>query len=142
MRDLQRNAPVEIVRLAMLAARKIVDAEIRQDPETLLAMLKRVIRFAHCTRPITLTAHPDVVTELEPQLRDGSLSVRWRRDTSLDRGDLRVDTNAGSLRAGSREQVRAMERAMLQAIRGTNTADASTRNQRRSSLPASQERSE
>ncbi|HUK66216.1 MAG TPA: flagellar assembly protein FliH [Anaeromyxobacteraceae bacterium] len=100
----------DAIEIAFLVARKILEAELKQGPEAIFALVRSAVRKAGASRRVSVRLHPEDAARLEEELghrEDETLSaarIELVPDTSVERGDCRVDTDFGQVdgRLGTR----------------------------------------
>ncbi len=100
LRQLER-ARDDIIKLAQAMAERIIGESLDLDPERLLSMAQRCINEARGATRVLLFVHPADATRLAQQIEGlgVSVEVRVQPDPGLQAGDLRIETDVGSLDA-------------------------------------------
>jgi flagellar assembly protein FliH len=111
-------AEPEIIRLALMVARKIIAREVEADPDILRGLLTRAMLKAAGADPIRLRLHPHAVEVLGPYLlemasRFAARGVEVVPDPFVDQAGVIVETRTGSVDARTETQLSKIERAMM-----------------------------
>lgn len=107
------RAEEDLVRLSVAAARRILGAELRLDPERMRHMVREVVARARRAKHATVRVHPDdvaAVQSLAESMDPPPLTVT--ADPSLDRGDCVLTTDLGEIDARLDVQLAALARAL------------------------------
>jgi flagellar assembly protein FliH len=107
---LAEQARSDAIEIGFQVARKILETELRQSPESLFALVRAAVRRAGESRRIAVRASPDDALLLQSEqgrsALDGLTSARIElvSDPGLQRGDCMVDTDFGQVdgRLGTR----------------------------------------
>jgi flagellar assembly protein FliH len=107
---LAEQARSDAIEIGFQVARKILETELRQNPESLFALVRAAVRRAGESRRIAVRVAPDDVGLLQSETGraalDGLTSARIElvSDPGLQRGDCMVDTDFGQVdgRLGTR----------------------------------------
>jgi flagellar assembly protein FliH len=113
-KTLMQQSERQMVQLALTLARRVVQREIRLDPELIAAMAHVAIKKLGISNPSTIRLHPDDYTVVA---RDGE---RWAGsnvsvvpDPSIARGGCMVESDFGNIDASLDRQFDEMARALL-----------------------------
>ena len=90
------------VTLAVLLAERLLGAALALDPARIADVARAVFAEARGARRAVVEAHPLDAEELRARISDGGLdlqSVEVRVDTALARGELRLQTDLGTIDA-------------------------------------------
>jgi flagellar biosynthesis/type III secretory pathway protein FliH len=100
-RTLDERAVDRVVDLARLLAERLLGEELRLDPTRVTALARQALTEAQGARRIELAAHPEDAPFLEKELElaGADAVVRVVHDPTRARGNLRLDTELGSLDA-------------------------------------------
>jgi flagellar assembly protein FliH len=107
-----------LLRLAVRIAERIIDAELRSDPETLRGIVREAVRPLIAAPEIRVRVHPQDVEAIEAAREAiatevGAREVEVHPDERLSPGSCRVETSLGTVDADLRDQLRAIEIALL-----------------------------
>jgi type III secretion protein L len=111
-------AEKQIVELALLAARRIIQKELYTSPETIVAVVSPLIKRAQRSQNITIRVHPQDLPALETALPELSAeaelvcSVQVEPDETIERGGCVVTTDIGTFDARIEVQLDALARAL------------------------------
>ncbi len=99
---LVEQARADAIEVGFMVARKILEAEIRQGPDALFALVRSAVRKAASSRRVSVRLHPEdaaLVGELLTREEDdaGGSTVEVVVDSALERGDCLVDTDFGQV---------------------------------------------
>jgi flagellar assembly protein FliH len=99
-RQLER-ASDDIIKLAQAMAERVIGESLNLDPQRLMSMAQRCINEARGANRVLLLVHPADATRLAQQIEGlgVSVEVRVQPDPELQTGDLRIETDVGSLDA-------------------------------------------
>jgi len=112
------SAKKQIVELALLAARRIIQKELCSAPETITAIVSPLVKRAQRAQSITIRVHPQDVPALEEAVGDLSAetellrSVMVEPDETIERGGCVVATDIGTFDARVEVQLDALARAL------------------------------
>jgi flagellar assembly protein FliH len=115
---LRRDAEIDLVKLALGIARRILCREVAADPDTVHAMIKVALDKLKHGELLKVRYHPALDKVLRGQLAGSIQSVEFQADAGLNPGDLVLDTMRGSLDVSVDSQIREMERFLLSRIGG------------------------
>jgi flagellar assembly protein FliH len=107
---LAEQARSDAIEIGFLVARRILETEVRQSPETLFALVRAAVRRAGESRRIALRVAPDDAPLLQSDAGRAALEglssarIELVSDAGLQRGDCLVDTDFGQVdgRLGTR----------------------------------------
>jgi flagellar biosynthesis/type III secretory pathway protein FliH len=89
------NARENVCAIAVAIARQMVMRELREDPDTVLALAERALAEIPVDQPVVVRVHPDDLAVLEslpaeddarPSLRSDRSQVQWMADARITRG--------------------------------------------------------
>lgn len=86
---------VQVVRLALEIARRIVHREVSVDRHLAEAMVRVALDRLGATGPITIRLHPDDVAVVSEHVHRGDGSVTLVADSNVSRGGCLVETDVG-----------------------------------------------
>lgn len=93
----------DIVTLARVLAERVIGEELGLRPERLLLLAKQCIREGRGSSRLSLYAHPDDAAYLRQQMDqlnpDDVVELQIQSDPDLMQGDLRVETDVGTIDA-------------------------------------------
>jgi flagellar assembly protein FliH len=97
------RAQDDIVALAQVLAERVIGEELTLRPERILQLAKQCIREGRGSKSLVLCAHPDDAAFLRQQMdqlnMDISVDIQIQSEPDLMRGDLRVQTDVGTIDA-------------------------------------------
>ncbi len=93
----------DIVELARVLAERVIGEELELRPERILLLAKQCIREGRGSSRLSLYAHPDDAAYLRQQIDqlnpDEAVELQIQSDPDLMQGDLRVETDVGTIDA-------------------------------------------
>ncbi|HYE91947.1 MAG TPA: type III secretion system stator protein SctL [Terriglobales bacterium] len=110
--QLYASAEDELIRLATGIARKIVGAELRAAPETIVQIVREALAAGRQGREIVVRVHPSAVAHVRAAL---SHEIHVKGAESVDPGGCVVESEFGVVDAQLETQLRVIERALLSA---------------------------
>ena len=117
-RNLER-AGDDIVELAKLMAERVIGEALTLNPARLVSMAQRCIAESRGSSQIVIFAHPGNADELSQGLQeaDPTLAIRVEPDAELQRGDLRIETDVGTLDARIGTQLANLAAKLRESLR-------------------------
>lgn len=114
----EQRALDRVVELAQVLAERLLGESLALDPSRVVALAQQALKEARGARRITLVANPDDATELERALGDGSLEhvTTILADASQPRGNLRLESEIGTLEADLAPQLARLARRLREAL--------------------------
>jgi flagellar assembly protein FliH len=112
----------EIVRLSLAVARKIVHAEVLQNPDVIIQNLQHVLRRVTDKDSVVIRLHPsdaDRAKSAQSELLDGMPDIRdlaFQPDPAVPRGGAVVETSFGDLDARLDEQFQRIEKSLIENL--------------------------
>lgn len=100
---LAEQARADAIEIGFQVARKILETELRQSPDTLFALVRSAVRRAGSSRRVGVHLHPDDAASIQEQIgRGGADDLSAARielvpDPGLQHGDCLVDTDFGQV---------------------------------------------
>jgi len=100
---LAEQVRADAIEIAFLVARKILEAELKQGPEAIFALVRTAVRKAGASRRVSVRLHPEDAARVEAELgrrEDEALSaarVEIAPDPAVEKGDCLVDTDFGQV---------------------------------------------
>jgi flagellar assembly protein FliH len=99
---LAEQARSDALEIGFLVARRILEAEVQASPEALFALVRGALKRAGESRRVAVRLHPEDVQPVEAAIasRDlavGAAAVEVAADASLERGDVVVETDFGTV---------------------------------------------
>jgi flagellar assembly protein FliH/type III secretion protein L len=115
---LEANAE-RVVACARLLAERLLGEALDVDPARVTALARQALTEAHGSRQVTLLAHPSDVPLLEAALTRGELKAVTRvvADPARTRGNLRLQTESGTLDAELAPQLDRLSRKLAEALK-------------------------
>jgi len=116
---LETEAELDIARLALQIARKVVAGELTQSEAALGRIVAQALQSARLGRAVVVRIHPDAAPGLQerfPELLAAagrSEGLVLRPDPALARGDCVVESELGTIDARLETQLAAIERALI-----------------------------
>lgn len=109
----------QLVALARLLAERLLGEALALDPERVVALARQALTEARGARRITLVAHPDDARLLERALATGTLPppADVVADPARRRGQLRLDTDLGTLDADLGPQLDRLAQKLAEVLR-------------------------
>lgn len=117
--ELMRHTDVEIVKLAIAVAEKVMRREVDQNPQAVLPVVREAIVCAEGSRAVVLRVNPEdlgVVIAAQEDLLSVSVSLRQLdivEDSRIQRGGCMIEMEVGSVDARIDNQIREIEQAFL-----------------------------
>lgn len=114
------EASVErLIGCARLLAERLLGEALNVDPARVTALARQALTEAHGSRQVTLIAHPADVPLLEAALARGELKAVTQvvADSARTRGNLRLQTEAGTLDAELAPQLERLSRKLGEALK-------------------------
>jgi len=107
-----------LLRLAVRIAERVLDAELRSDPETLRGIVRDAIRPVAQADVVRVRVHPSdasTVEEVAARLarETGAGRIEVEADDAFGAGCCRVESPLGTVEVDLPDQLRAVERALL-----------------------------
>jgi flagellar assembly protein FliH len=95
--SMERDWKPNLFSLALAIARKLVQREVRAEPEIVLELVNRAIQLIPLDTTLEIRLNPSDLAVLGDRLEralpaDRALSVRWVSDPSLDHGAFVIET--------------------------------------------------
>jgi flagellar biosynthesis/type III secretory pathway protein FliH len=119
-RSVLERAENEIAQLAGVLAQRIIGEELSLDPEKQVTLACQVLRDVGGAERVTIYAAPDSVAVLQQGLcrLEATISARIEvvPDSNLTRGDLRIDTDIGSIDARLGTQLSYLVAAIVDSL--------------------------
>jgi flagellar biosynthesis/type III secretory pathway protein FliH len=108
-----------LIACARLLAERLLGEALDLDPARVTALARQALTEAHGSRQVTLLAHPADVPLLEAALTRGELKVVTRvvADPARSRGNLRLQTEAGTLDAELAPQLERLSQKLGEALK-------------------------
>lgn len=108
-----------LIACARLLAERLLGEALRVDPTRVSALARQALTEAHGSRQVTLLAHPEDVPLLEAALGRGELKAVTQvlADPARNRGNLRLQTEAGTLDAELAPQIERLSRKLEEALK-------------------------
>jgi flagellar assembly protein FliH len=118
---LAEQARSDALEIGFQVARRILEAEVKADPGTVIALAKSAMRRAGESRKIVVRAHPEDIATLEGAAEAGDLqvgvaTVEIQPDPGLARGDVLVDTDFGRVDGRLRTRLDELHRGASLAV--------------------------
>jgi len=111
----------DIVQLAQLVAERVLRDHLTSNPEQFLSFAEKCIAEARGSSRLTVHAHPEDVAQLQSQLenlREHSLiELRVEPDAEMLRGDLRLESDVGTLDARLGTQLSHLAETIRESLR-------------------------
>ena len=114
-----RDAESTVLRLSLAVARKIIKAEIKQNPDLILNIVREAIKHVSDRSGLVVRMHPDDGRNVEgfrDQLLNsfnGIQTLEIEQDSQIAPGGCIVETNTGTIDAQLDVQLEEIERALL-----------------------------
>lgn len=116
--DLRRTAvhqiEMQVVRLALEIARRILHREVSMDRHLAEAMVRVALDRLGATGPITIRLHPDDVAAVSDRVRTGDGSLTLVADANVSRGGCLVEADAGFVDGGLDAQFAEIAHALFE----------------------------
>src|SRR5215475_2696270 len=114
---IRKNAEVDLIKLSMAIARRVLHRELTLDPESISGLIKVALEKLQSREVSRVRTHPDYETIIKSLLeRFGATQIEVVRDTSLQRGDVLFETPHGTLDASIESQLREIERGFADRL--------------------------
>jgi flagellar assembly protein FliH len=118
---LAEQARGDALEIGFVVARRILEAELVTGPEPLFALVRSALRRAGESRRVAIRVHPEDAVAVEgaaagDQLGPASGAIEVRRDPSLERGDVVVETDFGKVDGRLRTRFEELYRAACAAL--------------------------
>jgi flagellar biosynthesis/type III secretory pathway protein FliH len=108
-----------LVELAQALAERLLGEQLRLQPKTVVALADQVLSEARGAREVRLLAHPEDVPLLQAELerlQGASRAVEIVASSSRRRGELRVESEIGTLDAELAPQLQRLARSLREAL--------------------------
>ncbi len=117
-RSLER-ARDDIVELAKLMAERVIGETLTMSPERLVTMARRCIDESRGSSHIVVLAHPREAVLLGQQLEglDPAIEIHVEPEPALKPGDLRIETDVGTLDAKIGTQLASLAAKIRESLR-------------------------
>jgi flagellar assembly protein FliH len=118
---LAEQARSDALEIGFLVARRILETELQASPEALFALVRGALKRAGESRRVSVRLHPEDVPAVEAAVasRDlavGAAAVEVSIDASLDRGDVVVETDFGTVDGRLKTRFDELHRAARSAL--------------------------
>jgi flagellar assembly protein FliH len=116
---LRAQAEVDLVRLAVAIAQRILQRELNVDPEVITGLVRvglEKVRMQDVTRVRVSPDHQAAVREF--LVRAGAAHVEVNADPTQERGSMIFETSRGKLDVSIGTQLREIERGLTDRLRG------------------------
>lgn len=118
---LAEQARSDALEIGFLVARRILETELQTSPEALFALVRGALKRAGESRRVAVRLHPDDVQAVEAAVasRDlvvGAAAVEVTADAALDRGDVVVETDFGTVDGRLKTRFDELHRAARAAL--------------------------
>ena len=110
---LRREAEVDLLRLSLAIARRVLRRELTVDPQALLGLVKAALEKLDSRESVKIRIHPQLAEMLSAQLGGENRLIEVISDPSLDLGGAIVDTSRGSFDASADTQLVEIERGLV-----------------------------
>jgi flagellar assembly protein FliH len=107
---LRREAEVDLVRLALSIARRILHRELTVDPDALHGLVRAGLEKLTAAEVYRLRVHPEFVTAASECLKNAGQAIEVVADAGLEPGGAVFETAQGLLDAGAETQLNEIER--------------------------------
>jgi len=117
--DYYRRVESEVVGLALAIARKILHREVQIDPQALAGIVRVTLEKLDVGTKITLHVHPQEAADWRHYfacLAEDRPAPEILDDTTLDRGECRIETSLGSTEVGLASQLKEIETGLLDLL--------------------------
>jgi flagellar biosynthesis/type III secretory pathway protein FliH len=115
------EAEQDIIAVARLLAERILSEELTLQPERLVQLAHQVLREARGARTITIFAAPQdaryLSCEIEKLATNSNACVNVLADDNLGQGDLRIETDVGTIDGRIETQLAHLASTILESIR-------------------------
>ncbi|MCB9638799.1 MAG: type III secretion system stator protein SctL [Myxococcales bacterium] len=117
--DRFRNYEPELVKLAMRIAEKIIGEQVKIAPETVVGIVSKALGNVRHQREIYVRVNPDdydTIQEHKPMLLERlsrAQDIDIRPDANISPGSCRIESEIGTIDANLKNQLAAIERALL-----------------------------
>jgi flagellar assembly protein FliH len=121
---MMRNAEAEVIDLATRIAEKILDEQIKVDPEVVVAVAKRAIELAIDREHIVVRINPadrEMMRRHKAEMfasTDGVKNIQVVADQGVRQGGCIIETNSGNVDAQLASQLAQVEECLRGAIDG------------------------
>ncbi len=112
----------EIVRLSLAVARKVIHAEVLQNPDVIIQNLRHVLKRVTDKDSVVIRLHPsdaERAKSAQAELLDGIPDIRdltFQADPAIPRGGAVVETSFGDLDARLDEQFQRIEKSLIENL--------------------------
>jgi flagellar assembly protein FliH len=115
---LRMESEADLVRLCTAIAHRILKRELHMDPLALEGIVQAALARAGAVEVFRVRAHPAHAGEIRTHLSKLGVpeSVRVEALTSLDEGDLLIETSAGEIDASVNTQIAEVERGLTTRV--------------------------
>jgi flagellar assembly protein FliH len=116
---LREQAELDLVRLAIAIARRIVGREINTDPEALAGVVKASLEKLRVQEIVRVRLNPEHKAPVSEYLaRAGASNIEVLGDPSCEPGAVVFETTRGNLDASVETQLREIERGLTDRFKG------------------------
>ena len=105
------------VELASVLAERLLGEAVRLDPELVAKLARQALAEAQGARTVRIEAHPDDIAALERHTLEFGQVASITSDATLQRGNLRLHTDLGTIDAQLRPQLERLAAALRDALR-------------------------
>jgi len=114
--DLTKRAQNAVCELTLKIAQQVVATAIAEQPESILARVKRAMIKLNALEHVTIFAHPSQLAVLETAVSSGALgySIKIAADASLNPSDARLEYSNFQILASASEHLAAIEKHLNQ----------------------------
>lgn len=118
-RELLERSEIDLVRLSIAIAEKILNRQIQIDPNALEGLVKSSLERLAAKPVQCVRIHPDdhIVIEKALTLHGGNRALRIAPDPALARGSLLFDTDFGTLDCSIATQLEEIENGLVDRLR-------------------------
>lgn len=113
---LRREAEHDVVKLALLVARRLIHRELQVDPDALTGIVKAALEKLELRELHRVRVHPNHAERIRHFLADAGPSLEVAADPSLERGALIFESQRGDLDAGLETQLGEIERGLVDLL--------------------------
>ncbi len=122
-RQLRKTAEQRLVRLAVRIAERILDAQLRLEPEYVVSVARKTMEQVSWCRKLVFRVHPEDLAFLERHRQSllaqaGEADVEFVADGEVCRGGCILETEVGRIDATLDSQLRAVEQALTTSHAG------------------------
>lgn len=120
-RELLRNAEAEVVRLALLIARKVIQMDVQTDPSIVTRIAEAALQQVSVNGLIRLRVHPEQYSTLSAYWARGHGATEAERayeidaDPAVESGGIIIDTRAGVVDAQISTQLDEIARVLTES---------------------------